>query len=187
MPVYWRNASITAHNGNITLAFLRRNLKDSIEKLKELAYFTLITSVLKHSVPIWDHHKVKDSNKLPRVQRRAAQFVKKDYRYMNIVSNMKRPSPKTEGLAFCSLLQDCLPKLIPEHLSKTHSSTERFVQTHMLTRLPSFPEPSQPTPSSLNLCHRHQASSLSSLGWHCFGTKSTSEHPHQRHTLMEVC
>ncbi len=40
---------------------------------------TLVRSVLEYSAPIWDPHKVKDIDKLQRVQRRAARFVCGDY------------------------------------------------------------------------------------------------------------
>ena len=73
---------------NNTLGFLKRNLNYCPTKLKELAYITLVRSKLEYCASVWDPHKKKDINKLESVQRRAARFVCKDYRYDSSVTSM---------------------------------------------------------------------------------------------------
>jgi hypothetical protein len=64
---------------NSILAFLRRNLKYGPQKLKEIAYKSLVRSNLEYASSIWDPHFNQDSKKVERIQRRAARFVKRDY------------------------------------------------------------------------------------------------------------
>ena len=71
----------TCRRANSTLGFLRRNLKASPEKLKELAYFSLVRSVLEYGCVVWDPHLVKDISEVEMVQRRGARFVKGKYRW----------------------------------------------------------------------------------------------------------
>ena len=78
----------TTRKGNGTLGFLRRNLKFCPEKLKETAYLSLIRSVLEYGATIWDPHLAKDINSLEMVQRKAARFVKHDYRRTSSVTAM---------------------------------------------------------------------------------------------------
>jgi hypothetical protein len=71
-----------------SLGFIRRNLKHCPEKLRELAYFTLVRSLLDYCSVVWDPHLVKDIHQLETVQRRAARFVKQDYKWDSSVTNM---------------------------------------------------------------------------------------------------
>ena len=80
--------NITANKGNATLGFLRRNLKSCPVKLKEMAYLGLVRSTLEYSASIWDPYLSKDINTIEKVQRRAARFVKWDYRRTSSVTAM---------------------------------------------------------------------------------------------------
>ena len=50
----------TVKKANSTLGFLRRNLRQCPPKLKELAYNSLVRSVLEYACCVWDPHLVKD-------------------------------------------------------------------------------------------------------------------------------
>ena len=70
------------------LGFLRRNLRRCPSKLKESAYIALVRSRLEYGAPVWDPHLVKDSKLLEDLQRRAARFVKGDFRSRSSVTSM---------------------------------------------------------------------------------------------------
>ena len=65
---------------NRALGMLRRNIKECPSTLKEIAYFSMVRSLLEYSCAVWDPHKTKNINCIEKVQRRAARFVKNDYR-----------------------------------------------------------------------------------------------------------
>ena len=44
-----------ACKANSTLGFLRRNLKGCPSRIKEIAYFSMLWSLLEYSCPVWDH------------------------------------------------------------------------------------------------------------------------------------
>ncbi|KAI8477892.1 hypothetical protein Bbelb_443780, partial [Branchiostoma belcheri] len=84
-----------AHIGNIvnkaskTLGFLRRNLRASSKRVREIAYFTLVRPIVEYACPVWDPHPTaKDITRIEQVQRRAARWVTKCYRQTSSVSNM---------------------------------------------------------------------------------------------------
>ena len=79
---------ITTNKTNSTLGFLRRNLRYSPKSLKELSYMSLVRSKLEYCASIWDPHFTKDTDKLERVNRRAARFVSNDYRWRSSVTSM---------------------------------------------------------------------------------------------------
>ena len=70
------------------LSFLRRNMKVCPEKLKQTAYFSLIRSSMEYGATVWDPYQKCDSDKVERVQRRAARFVKSMYSRYCSVSDM---------------------------------------------------------------------------------------------------
>ena len=78
-----------ANRANVSLGFLKRNLKHCPSQLKETAYIALVRSILEYACPIWDPHLRKDVDLLERVQRRAARFVNSDgYRSTSSVTSM---------------------------------------------------------------------------------------------------
>ena len=82
------NINSIANRANVSLGFLKRNLKHCPSQLKETAYIALVRSVLEYACPIWDPHLRKDVDLLGRVQRRAARFVNSDYRSTSSVTSM---------------------------------------------------------------------------------------------------
>ena len=83
-----KHVADTALKGNCTLGFLRRNLRQCPEKLKETAYLGLVRSVLEYAATVWDPFLSKDITLLEKVQRRAARFVKNDYSRTSSVTAM---------------------------------------------------------------------------------------------------
>ena len=82
-----------------TLGFLRRNLRVSSPRHKEIAYRALVRPQVEYASSVWDPHLQKDIHALEMVQRRAARFVTGRYRRTSSVSDM------LEGLAWRSLQQ----------------------------------------------------------------------------------
>ena len=70
---------------NSKLSFLRRNLKGCPEKLEQTAYFSLIHSFMEYGATVWDPYQKYNSDKVERLQRRAARFVISRYsRYSSV-------------------------------------------------------------------------------------------------------
>ena len=67
------------NKANSKLSFLRRNLKGCPEKLKQTAYFSLVRSFMEYGATVWDPYQKYNSDKVERVQHRAARFVKSRY------------------------------------------------------------------------------------------------------------
>lgn len=83
-----KHITITSTKANARLSFLRRNLKDCPEKLRELAYFSLVRSFVDYSATVWDPYQKYNSDKIEMVQRRAARFVRNRYQRTESVSTM---------------------------------------------------------------------------------------------------
>ena len=73
---------------NATLGFLRRNLKVTSEELKATAYKTLVRPQLEYCSAIWSPHTHTCISQIEMVQRRAARWIKNDYRRTSSVSDM---------------------------------------------------------------------------------------------------
>ena len=73
---------------NSKLSFLRRNLKGCREKLRETAYFSQVRSFLEYRATVWHPRQKYNSDKLEKVQRRAAHIVKGRYRMFESVTQM---------------------------------------------------------------------------------------------------
>ena len=76
------------NQANTKLSFFCRNLKGCPEKLKQTAYFSLIRSFMKYGATVWDPYQKYNSEKVQRVQLRAARFVKSRYSGYSSVSDM---------------------------------------------------------------------------------------------------
>ena len=76
------------NKANSKLSFLRRNLKGYTEKLKQTAYFSLIRCCMEYGATVWDPYQKYNSEKVERVQRRAAMFVKSRHSRYSSVSDM---------------------------------------------------------------------------------------------------
>ena len=75
-----RHIAKTVTKASKMLGFVQRNLCKCPERLKELSYIALVRSGLEYGACVWDPSKQKDVDSLERVQRRAARFVKGEYR-----------------------------------------------------------------------------------------------------------
>ena len=63
-----------------TLNFIRCNVYCCPPDTKTTAYISLVRPHLEHAAAAWDPYHVGDCKQLEKVQRRAARFVKRDYR-----------------------------------------------------------------------------------------------------------
>ena len=69
-------------------SFLDRNLKKCSAETKYMAYRSLVRPLLEYSSPVWDPHTKAETDKIEKVQRRAAWFVFNDYNRTRSVSVM---------------------------------------------------------------------------------------------------
>ena len=89
-----KNLSWKPHIGNISkranssLGFLRRNLRKCPPKIRELAYTTYVRPTLEYASMVWDSGVKDQINRVERIQRRAARFVKADYHQTHSVDKM---------------------------------------------------------------------------------------------------
>jgi hypothetical protein len=78
----------TVTKANKCLGFIKRNISNCPQELREMAYLSLVRSQLEYACVAWDPHKIKDISNLERVQRKAARFVKQDYSKYSSVTRM---------------------------------------------------------------------------------------------------
>ena len=76
------------NKANSKPSFLHHNLKGCPEKLKQTAYFSLIHSDMEYGATVWAPYQKYNSDKVERVQRRAARLVKSRYTRYSSVSDM---------------------------------------------------------------------------------------------------
>ena len=73
---------------NSVLWFFQHNLKPANHDLKELAYISLVRSILEYSSTVWDPFYQEETDRLERVQQRADRFVYNDYNPISCVTSM---------------------------------------------------------------------------------------------------
>ena len=78
----------TVKKANNSLAFLRRNLYSCPTDIKARTYTSVVRPVLEYASTTWDPHTSNCINQLEAVQRRAARFVKGNYRTSSSTSQM---------------------------------------------------------------------------------------------------
>ena len=83
-----KHIATRTNKANSKLSLLRRNLKGSPEKLKQTAHFSLIRSCMEYGATVWDPYQKYNSDKVERVQRRAASIIKSRYSRYSSVSDM---------------------------------------------------------------------------------------------------
>ena len=76
----------TTKKANQTLGFLKRNIRVHNKDLKSVAYKTLVRPQLEYASTVWYPHHDKDINKVEAVQRRAARWAIRDYKYTSSVT-----------------------------------------------------------------------------------------------------
>ena len=77
-----------SNKGNSVLGFIKRNLKHAILDLKELAYPSLLRSIMEYSSTAGDPFYQRDIDRFERVQLIAARFVLIDYKPLSSVKSM---------------------------------------------------------------------------------------------------
>ena len=117
------HSTSTTGKANSDLTFLRHNLKNCPQKLKEMVYITLVPSVLEYSSSIWDPYRAKDISSIERIQWRAARFVKSYYRTTNSVTTMLNDLG-WKDLAYCrhDLRVALLHKVVYDHIAVSADS-----------------------------------------------------------------
>ena len=85
---YGEHVNKIACKAGKVLGLCQRNLKHCPQKLKELAYFSLVRSMLDNCASIWDPYLAADIRKLETIQRRAARFVTRDYHRTSSVAGL---------------------------------------------------------------------------------------------------
>ena len=83
-----KHIATMTNKANSKLSFLHRNLKGCPERLKQTAYFSLIHSFVEYTTTVWYPYQKYSSDKIERVQRQAARFVKSRYTRYSSVSDM---------------------------------------------------------------------------------------------------
>jgi hypothetical protein len=78
----------TVAKANKCLGFIKRNINNCPQELREMAYLSLVRSQLEYACVAWDPHKIKDITNLEKIQRKAARFVKQDYSNYSSVTRM---------------------------------------------------------------------------------------------------
>ena len=73
---------------NSVLGFIQRNLRHANRDIRELAYTSLVRSILENSSTVWDPFYQKDVDRLERVQQRAARFVFNNHKPLSSVASM---------------------------------------------------------------------------------------------------
>ena len=76
----------TTKKANQTLGFLKRNKRVHKKDLKSVAYKTLVRPKLEYASTVWYPYHDKDINKGEAVQRRAARWAIRDYKYTSSVT-----------------------------------------------------------------------------------------------------
>ena len=99
-----KHIATMTNKANSKLSFLRRNIKGCPEKLK----ISWIRSFIEYGATVWDPYQKYNSEKIERVQRRAARFVKSRYSIYSSVSDMidvlgwpPLSQKQQEALLFC--------------------------------------------------------------------------------------
>jgi hypothetical protein len=126
---------------NRALGFLRRSLKVSSKKTKELAYKAMVRPIVEYASTVWDPHTNKLITNLEKVQRRAARYVTGRYHNTSSVTDMlqqlqwpsledRRRSARLAMLYKISNGLACVrcPDLQPMHASYTRSHHPRQFQ-----------------------------------------------------------
>ena len=73
----WKNhINKTAKKASSTVGFLRRNFRNCPQSCKKLAYISLVRSKLEYAATVWDPYTRNEIDKLERVQRQGARFIK---------------------------------------------------------------------------------------------------------------
>ena len=87
-PSWTKHIDITTRKANQTFGFLKRNIRVHNKAIKSVAYKTLVRLQLDYTSTVWYSYTITDVNKVEAVQRRAARWATRDYRYTSSVTAM---------------------------------------------------------------------------------------------------
>jgi len=85
-----------------TLNFIRRNVYCCPPDAKATAYISLVRPHLEYAAAAWDPYLVGECKQLEKVQRRAARFLKRDYRSTTYVAVLQRGMSQNEAVGTCT-------------------------------------------------------------------------------------
>lgn len=128
------------------LWFLRRNLKLATAKAKLTAYTTTVCPLLEYACIVWDPSKTYESEKIEKIQRRAARFILSNYRSSDSVTAMlnKLNLPplttrrRVARLKFLYLMHRNTEQYLKPRLSRTLRSSHPNQLMPIMTRLNTF-------------------------------------------------
>jgi len=90
----------STRKANQTLGFLSRNLKVKSEPIKSVAYQTLVWPQLEYASEVWSPNTQTYIDQIEMVQRRAARWIKSDYRRTSSVTDNHVTFPKSPQIGF---------------------------------------------------------------------------------------
>ena len=134
---------IITNKATRTLNFIKRTLSKCSTDVKATAYCTLVRPTLEYAATVWDPHQSYLIEEVERVQRRAARWVKADYRMTSSVTMMlndlkwstlqKRRQESRLSMFFKFLCQDSTPLEIPLHYQYiTNYQTRNYHPLHLM-------------------------------------------------------
>ena len=83
-----KHIDINTKKANQMLGFLKRKIRAHNKDLKSVAYKTFVRPQLGYASTVWYPHITTDINKVEAVQRRAARWATRDYRYTSSLTAM---------------------------------------------------------------------------------------------------
>ena len=114
--------SSIVHNAHQRLGFIRRNLRGSPFKYREIAYQSLVRSQLKYCATIWDRTLKCDITKLEQIQRKAARWARGQYGIVSVTRLLRDLGPFSISLLKLSQLK-----------AKSWSQPSNLLQTGFLS------------------------------------------------------
>ena len=134
--------NIKVNKANQTLGFLRRNLGDCPESIKELSYKSLVRPHLEYASPVWDPWKTKHIKQIEAVQRRSARFVKNCWdrtpgTVTNLLNDLDWPfllnRRQTARLTlFHKIIHDEVDIDLPDYIVKKNRSLRHYHQNKFI-------------------------------------------------------
>lgn len=77
-------------NANKSLGFIKRNISTNNQKVKELAYKTLVRPQVEYASTVWNPYTKTNIHKVEMVQRRAIRWINQDYSPLSSVTDMQK-------------------------------------------------------------------------------------------------
>ena len=158
-----------------TLGFVRRNLRSCPEHCRRTAYTSLIRPSLEYAASVWDPHTQTEIDRLEKVQRRAARFIKNDYCsrtpgcVTTMLSDLKLPPLQLRRQQlrlsfFYKVVEGLVPAMPPAQFLSPVRASKRLIKAKTFQGF-----------QTTNIISKHQI--LNSRGFQIFPTQTdTFEH-----------